>query len=459
MALKKLMLRKTIETKKAELAKLRELDATFETREKELEASIEEVNTQEERDAVMGEIEKFETEKAEHDQKVTDLDKEVRDLEAELDELEKKDETPAPAPDPEPEARKEEKHMETRKFFGMNAQERDAFFAREDVKAFLETVRTSMKEKRAINNVGLLVPEVMLPLMRQVVEETSKLIGRVNKANVPGTGRQNIMGNIPEAVWTEMCANLNELDLAFYGVEVDGYKVGGFIPVCNAMLEDSDIALATEVVTALGKSIGYALDKAIVYGTGVKMPLGIVTRLAQSSKPADYPAQGRAWVDYHSTHLIKKNTTGTNLFKDIVLSKKLVANKYSHGNLVWMMHENTHTDLTAESIGVNAAAAIVAGMQDKMPVIGGDIVELPFIPEGDIVFGYLDTYLLAERAGTQIDSSEHARFLQDQTVFRGTARYDGQPVIAEAFAVLNIKNQNPTTTATFAEDTANEEDS
>ena len=459
MALKKLMLRKTIETKKAELAKLRELDATFETREKELEASIEEVNTQEERDAVMGEIEKFETEKAEHDQKVTDLDKEVRDLEAELDELEKKDETPAPAADPEPEARKDEKHMETRKFFGMNAQERDAFFAREDVKAFLETVRTSMKEKRAINNVGLLVPEVMLPLLRQVTEENSKLISKVNKVSVPGTGRMNIMGNIPEAVWTEMCANLNELDLSFYGVEVDGYKVGGFIAVCNAMLEDSDIALATEVITALGRSIGYALDKAMVFGTGTKMPLGIVTRLAQSSQPADYPAAGRAWVDYHSTHITKTNTSGTNLFKAIVGAKKLVSNKYSKDSLVWLMSENTHCDLIAESIGVNSAGAIVAGMQNVMPIIGGEIVELPFITDGDIVFGYLDTYLLAERAGTQIDSSEHARFLQDQTVFRGTARYDGQPVIAEAFAVLNIKNQNPTTTASFAEDTANEEES
>ena len=459
MALKKLMLRKTIETKKAELAKLREASAEFETREKELEASIEEVNTQEERDAVMGEIEKFEAEKAEHDQKVTDLDKEVRDLEAELDELEKKDETPAPAADPEPEARKEERHMETRKFFGMNAQERDAFFAREDVKAFLETVRTSMKEKRAINNVGLLVPEVMLPLLRQVTEENSKLIGKVNKVSVPGTGRMNIMGNIPEAVWTEMCANLNELDLSFYGVEVDGYKVGGFIAVCNAMLEDSDIALATEIITALGRSIGYALDKAIVFGTGTKMPLGIVTRLAQSSKPADYPAAGRAWVDYHSTHITKTNTTGTNLFKAIVGGKKLVSNKYSKNALVWMMSENTHCDLIAESIGVNSAGAIVAGMQNVMPIIGGEIVELPFITDGDIVYGYLDTYLLAERAGTQIDSSEHARFLQDQTVFKGTARYDGQPVIAEAFAVLNIKNQNPTTTASFAEDTANEEDS
>ena len=458
MALKKLMLRKLIETKKAELAKLRELDADFERREKELEASIEEVNTQEERDAVNEEIEKFETEKTEHDQKATDLDKEIRDLEADLEELEKKDEeAPAPAADPVPEGRKDHRTMETRKFFGMNAQERDAFFAREDVKNFLETVRTAMKEKRAINNAGLLVPEIMLPLLRQVTEENSKLIGKVNKQNVPGTGRMTIMGNIPEAVWTEMCAKLNELDLSFNGVEVDGYKVGGFIAVCNAILEDSDVALATEIITALGKAIGYALDKAIVFGTGTKMPLGIVTRLAQSSKPADYPAAARAWVDYHSTHLIKTNTTGTNLFKAIVGAKKLVSNKYSKDALVWMMSENTHCDLIAESLGVNAAGAIVAGMQNTMPVIGGEIVELPFITDGDIVFGYLDTYLLAERAGTQIASSEHVKFLEDQTVFKGTARYDGEPVIAEAFAVLNIKNQNPTTTVSFAEDAANEE--
>ena len=42
-------------------------------------------------------------------------------------------------------------------------------------------------------------------------------------------------------------------------------------------------------MTMLGQSIGLALDKAIVYGTGVKMPLGIVTRLAQASKAEGCP--------------------------------------------------------------------------------------------------------------------------------------------------------------------------
>ena len=87
----------------------------------------------------------------------------------------------------------------------------------------------------------------------------------------------------------QMCANLNELDLMFNDVEVDGYMVGGFFAICRAKISDSDIDLATEIISALGQSIGYALDKAILYGKGIKMPLGVVTRLAQKTQPEDYP--------------------------------------------------------------------------------------------------------------------------------------------------------------------------
>ena len=79
-----------------------------------------------------------------------------------------------------------------------------------------------------------------------------------------------------------------------------------------------------------------------------------------------------------------------------------------------------------------------------MPVIGGEIIELPFIPDGNIVCGYGSAYLLAERAGTQLGQSEHYKFVEDQTVFKGTARYDGAPAIAEAFVVIGINGTTPT---------------
>ena len=48
------------------------------------------------------------------------------------------------------------------------------------------------------------------------------------------------------------------------------------------------------------------------------------------------------------------------------------------------------------------------------------------------------------------------KFLEDQTVFKGTARYDGQPVIAEGFVAVGIGGVTPTAAMTFAPDTANQ---
>ena len=65
MALKAIMLRKKLNDAQKALEALRAKDAEFEKREAELEKSIDETTTQEERDAVDGEIEKFEAEKSE----------------------------------------------------------------------------------------------------------------------------------------------------------------------------------------------------------------------------------------------------------------------------------------------------------------------------------------------------------------------------------------------------------
>ena len=91
-----------------------------------------------------------------------------------------------------------------------------------------------------------------------------------------------------------------------------------------------------------------------------------------------------------------------------------------------------------------------------MPIINGDIDVLEFIPDGDIIGGYGDLYLWAERGGMTIESSTEVQFLQDNTVFRGKERADGQPVIPGAFVAVNINNAAVTTVATFTADKAND---
>lgn len=455
MALKALMLRRGIETKKTSLEDLRAKDAEFQRRETELEAAINEASTQEEQDAVSAEVDAFEQDQDAHEKAKSDLESDIENLEKELAEAEKTE--PPKDPAPKPEARKEDVNMITNeKFFGMSSQERDAFFARSDVKDFLQRVRNLGHEKRAVTGGELLIPTVFLGLLRENVTNYSKLYKHVNVRSVPGKARQTVMGTIPEAVWTEMCAALNELSLNFTGVEVDGYKVGGYIAVCNALLEDSDVALASEIVSALGQAIGLALDKAILYGTGTKMPLGIVTRLTQTAKPSD-TTNTVPWANLSATNVLSiSGKTDAALFKTLVTATGAAKGKYSRGTKFWAMNETTYTSLISNALTINAAGSIVSGIGGTMPVIGGTIEVLSFIPDGVMIGGYGDLYLLAERAGAAIAQSEHVRFLEDQTVFKGTARYDGLPVIAEGFVAIGLNGAAPTADAvTFAEDTAN----
>lgn len=455
--LKVLLLRKKIDELNKQLRDLKAVD--FDKREADLATAIEELtaeSTAEERSAVEEAIDKFEAEKAENREQIEKLEKAIEEVEEEIRSLE--EEAPAPqVEETKPEERKETKNMDKREFFGMNLAERSAFFENEDTKSFLGTVRQAIADKRAITNVGLTIPDVMLPLIKQVVYGTSKVVPFVNLKFVPGKGRQTIMGDIPEGVWTEMAGVLNELTLAFTQVEVDGYKVGGYFAVANCYLEDSDVALAQELISAIGQSIAIALDKAIIYGTGTKMPLGVVTRLATANAPTGWNATTMGtYVDLTGINVITgTGATGLNLFKEIVTATGVIDNKYSKDGLVWFMNAKTRTKLQVNSMDKNINAAIVAGMNGEMPVAGGKIVELDFVPNDNIVFGYFKNYLLAERAGVKLASSEHAKFIQDQTVFKGTARYDGRPVIPQAFGVLSLTTTAPTTSISFASDTAN----
>lgn len=469
MALKTLLLRKKITDAKKALADLREKDAEFEKRKAELTSSIDEAQTEEERSAVDEAVEAFDAEEAAHEAEKDNLDQTIKDLEKELEEEEAKQDTTPPADGAVPEEkaetdeRKGNTTMFTRtKFFSkMTAQERDAFVARDDVQKYLTEVRAAIKEKRAITNVGLTIPEVMLGLLRENIEGYSKLYKHVTVRRITGEGRMVIMGDIPEGVWTECCANLNELSIGFNDVTVDCFKVAGYFKICNATLEDSDLNLIAELLNVIGEAIGLALDKAILYGRNgsdtQNMPQGIVSRIVQTGAPSGYPATARTWQDLHVTNVksIAATKTGKALFQELILDAAAAKNKYARNGLVWVMNESTKLKLVAEAVAVNAAGAIVTGIGNTMPIIGGVIETLEFIPDDVIIFGYFELYLLAERKGEQFATSEHVYFLADQTVMKGTARYDGTPVIAEAFAVVGINGVTPNATMTFASDTAN----
>lgn len=467
MALKALLLRRDINKVNEQLAELRDKDAEFTTREAELEAAIGEAETDEQREAVGEEVEAFEAEKVAHEGQKEALGAKLDELVQELEEEERKKAVPA-SDERKPERREATMNKiniralpkSQRAFDAFDQETRAAIVAREDVKQFLAELRSLKGQKRAVSGAGLTIPVTLLDIIAENMYRYSKLLNRVRVRPVKGEARQTVAGTIPEGVWTEMCGIINELDFVFNQVTLDGYKVAGFIPVCNSDLEDSDINLASTIVEMISEAIGLAMDKAILYGKGggSKMPLGIVTRLAQSSKPESYPANAPAWVDLHTSNIKVINgdsLSSVEFWAALTSACGATFTKYSRGEQFWAMNSKTYNYLKSKAITFTASGDIVANIFALLPIINGNIDILEFMPDYDIVGGYGDLYLLAQRAGMVIDSSEHVQFIQDNTVFRGKQRADGMPVIAGAFVAINVHNTSVTTSMTFAGDDAN----
>lgn len=476
MALRALMLRRSIDNKKKELEQLRGKEAAFKKRETELEAAIAEVTEatdEEQQKAVEEEVAKYEAEKSAFDKAKDECAAAIDRLEEELKGIEEAAPTEEPTTEETAIIEETERSKRTRMininiralpkeqrvFDALPMQTRQEIVARQDVKSFLKELR-AMKggAQRAVNGADLTIPIVFLDLISENMFRYSKLLNRIRVRNVRGEARQTIAGTVPEAIWTEMCAAINELQFVFNQVTVDGYKVAGFVPVCNSILEDNDINLASWIVEMLSESIGLAEDKAILYGTGIKMPMGIVSRLAQTAKPSDYPANAPAWVDLHTTNIqkIDSTLTGAAFWAALTVATGNAYSLYARGEKFWAMNSKTYNLLKSKVITFTATGDIAAGVFATLPIITGDIDILEFIPDGDIIGGYGDLYLWVNRGEIQIDADRSVQFIQDNTVFRGKARADGTPVIPQSFVALNINGSDVTTSMTFAADTAND---
>ena len=190
------------------------------------------------------------------------------------------------------------------------------------------------------------------------------------------------------------------------------------------------------------------------------MPLGVVTRLAETSQPSDYPANAPTWVDLHSTHLISLDSslTGAAFWAALRVATGNAYTLYARGELSWCMNSKTYALLESKAIATTVTGEWVALIGGRLPVISGQIDVLEFIPDGDIIGGYFALYLWAqhEMAYVGTDRTGYTLRVKDATLVFGRELANGVPLIPEGFVGINIAGNSVTTTLPFAGNTAND---
>ena len=466
--LRVLMLNSEIAALRSQLTPLEQTRDGFAAREEQLRQAISEAATDEERGVVSTAIETFEQERSTNAAEISRIHGEIEQREEQIRSLEAS-QTPPPANNSVPnsdtgntnhERGNVEMSNPERRWFGLTYQQRDELLARDSTKEFLQRFRQLRAQQNSATGAELGIPTEFMQILRDLTYQNSKLWKYVHSESLRGNARQNIVGTASDAVWTETVANINEIVLDFTQLEVDGYMLAGYMAISNAVLaDDSDLQLLTSILNAMGEANARALDKSIAYGTGVKMPVGFITRLAASAKPSWWGKDQGDFIALNTSHILKldiDSTSGAAFFGSLIEALGIADPKYSDGRAFWIMNRKTHIRLMAKALAFDAAAALTAGINNTFPIIGGDIVELEFMADNDIAGGFGDMMRMVEREGATIASSDIPLFLRNMTVYRSIGRYDGKPARGESFVLVNFHNTQPTTSISFAPDLANE---
>lgn len=294
------------------------------------------------------------------------------------------------------------------------------YYERAEVKDFYE----KLKNIRAVSGEGLTVPEIIVNRIMDIMGDYTTLYPLVDKIRAKGTARILIDTDTTAATWLESKGTLPTGDVGtITDISFDGYKVGKVTFVDNAMMQDSIVNLDDYVTKKLARAIALALDLAILNGEGdaQKEPTGIITALDESHKVT-----------------VTDPTSVAAIVKPIALVDD---GTDSTGDIVAVMKRSTYYNRLLEfSIATTDAGEVVGKLPNikKPDLLGLDVVFNNGMDVDKILYGDMTCYTLVERESITIDKSEHVKFAEDQTAFRGKGRYDGKPTKKNAFVLVTL---------------------
>lgn len=277
---------------------------------------------------------------------------------------------------------------------------------------------------------GFLVQHDFTGELLRSMYDTGILAPKTRRRPVQGSGyRANVvdersrangsrMGGI-QAYWTAEAGQKTASRPTFRKLEMDLEKLTGVYYATDELLQDTT-ALQADIEDWFRDEFGFKVDDAILRGTGVGMPKGILT----SEALVTVAAEGGQTADTIVAANIQK------------MYSRLPPRSLRTAE--WFMSQEAWPQLFAMN-------------QANMPVFmpGGNMANAPFgmllgrpinpIEQaagigdvGDIMLLDLQQYLLIEKGPIQTASSIHVAFLTDETVFRFVLRINGQPIAISA---------------------------
>lgn len=287
-----------------------------------------------------------------------------------------------------------------------------------EVRNFYSDLQVRLRNGSITRGSELAIPDEAEDSLTELIKQYSALYSEVQMIPIGINGRATVSVDDVKATWGSSIAGLNELDSSLTAVELQDNMLGCFTSIPNSTLENTLIDMALYIEDLLAQAMAYGFDDAVINGAGdnaaVFEPRGIMLNLPATNRVGE-PLEtfdnliSSPGLILHNIGLI---TSGT---KDDI------------GEVIAVMKRKTYYKYAS------------TGNNSSLPYPNLNGVRVKFTPamgDNKIILGDFKQYVMGKRRGAKIASSDQARFTQEQTLFKVSGRFDGQPLNNAAFVEI-----------------------
>lgn len=307
-------------------------------------------------------------------------------------------------------------------------------------KKFYEKVIEAMKSedpKQALAHLDVTMPETIIEDVFEELRREHKLLAAINFQNTTYVTEWILNKNGKQkAVWGAITATITkELEGEFEKLNMIMFSLTAFLPVAKSMLDLGATWLDSYVREVLKDALYCGLEEAIVCGTGVDMPIGMMKNLEASKQDGEaYPDKEAIIITRFDAQqyggVIAKLATSRNGRPREVGSVIMVVNPVDYFNKVMPATTIQRPDGTYAN--------------DVLPY-PTTIIQSEEVPAGKAVVGIAEKYFMGMGTSKDgvIEYDDSYKFLQRERVYAAFLYGNGKPVDNNSFVVLDISTLEP----------------
>jgi HK97 family phage major capsid protein len=291
-------------------------------------------------------------------------------------------------------------------------------------------------------------PEWRSEIMRLVAAEDG-LLARCDQQTLSGnsitfpvdeTTAWQSSGGI-QTYWDSEAATISQSKPQLKDLTVKLHRLTALVPVTEELLDDVP-AMSSYVSGKAGDKLAFKVNDAIINGTGVGQPLGILN----------------APCTVTQTKVSSQTATTFHADNAVAMMARMPAASFARS--IWLINQDVMPSILKLGFAVTTATGTAAGAGTLYipPQVGGGLAQAtpygsllgrPIVVTeacaslgtlGDVILADMTTYLAAVKGGIQADTSIHLWFDQNTTAFRFVLRMNGQPWLSAPITRKNGSN-------------------